>query len=85
MPRVLLRATKDLLTSNLREKLPRIQAPTLVVWGTYDGILPLAVGKEIAELVAGSRLVVMERVGHSPMWEDPVEFNRVTLEFLKAS
>ncbi|HET6408210.1 MAG TPA: alpha/beta hydrolase, partial [Chthoniobacteraceae bacterium] len=35
-PRVLFRATKDLLMSDLRAKLPLIQAPTLVIWGIYD-------------------------------------------------
>jgi pimeloyl-ACP methyl ester carboxylesterase len=82
-PRLLFRATKDLLMSDLRAKLPLIQAPTLVIWGIYDGILPLSVGENLMKLVRDRQLVVMERVGHCPMWEDPVEFNRVVSEFLQ--
>jgi 3-oxoadipate enol-lactonase len=83
-PRVLFRATKDLLMSDLRAKLPLIQAPTLVIWGIYDGILPLSVGENLVKFVRNSRLVVMERAGHCPMWEDPVEFNRLACEFLQS-
>lgn len=83
-PRLLFTAARDLVLSNLRPKLPRIQAETLVVWGRHDGILLPARAEEICALVPHSRLFVLSNAGHNPMWEQPAEFNAHVLEFLGA-
>ncbi len=81
-PRLLFTAARDLVTSDLRPKLPRIQAETLVVWGRHDGILPPVRATEICDLIPHSRLCVLPKAGHNPMWEQPEEFNAEVLEFL---
>lgn len=44
--------------------LPMIAAPTLVIHGAADPLLPVACGRDIADRVAGARLEVIEGMGH---------------------
>jgi pimeloyl-ACP methyl ester carboxylesterase len=53
-----------LATGDRREWLKRITAPTLVLHGRLDPLLPLAAGIETAQCIAGARLVVIEGMGH---------------------
>lgn len=41
-----------------------IKAPTLVIHGSADPLVPLAGGKDVAKLVHGARLEIMEGMGH---------------------
>lgn len=52
-------------------RLPGLRAPTLVVHGTLDQMLPVQNGRMIAGLVPGARLEVLEGVGHLFFWERP--------------
>jgi pimeloyl-ACP methyl ester carboxylesterase len=81
-PITLLRASWQLLSADLRDVLPQIAAPTLVVWGERDSLVPLALGRDLAARLPGARLVTFPGVGHNPMWDRPHEFNRVVLDFL---
>ncbi|MDX6623509.1 MAG: hypothetical protein QOE75_1441 [Solirubrobacterales bacterium] len=53
------------------QRLPGLAVPTLVVHGSVDRILPVVNGRLIASLVPGSRLEVLEDVGHMFWWERP--------------
>jgi len=46
------------------ERLGSISAPTLVVHGSEDRIVPLANGRLLAESIPGARLAVLEDAGH---------------------
>jgi len=52
-------------------RLPTLTVPTLVIHGTEDEMLPVQNGQLIASLIPGSRLEVMEGVGHLFFWERP--------------
>ncbi len=78
----LAQATRQLLRADWSDALPRIQAPTLVVWGEHDTLCPPAIGRLIVERIPDARLVTIPGCGHNPMWERPSEFDRVVLEFL---
>jgi pimeloyl-ACP methyl ester carboxylesterase len=52
-------------------RLESIEAPTLVVHGTEDRMLPVANGELIARLVPHARLELLEGVGHMFWWEQP--------------
>ena len=41
--------------------------PTLIVWGDQDGIIPLEHAYNAHEAIPGSRLMILEGVGHFPM------------------
>jgi len=65
-------------------KLAKIKIPTLVVWGREDGLTPLAGGKMMANEIAGSEIVILDRCGHVPQIECAVPFNAALLKFLNA-
>lgn len=52
-------------------RLGQIELPTLVIHGTVDQLLPVANGRQIAELIPGARLEVLEGVGHMFFVERP--------------
>jgi len=77
-----LACVKEWLT-DFREDLKRIDAPTLVVHGDADRILPLtATGQRTPEFVKGSRLVVVAGGPHGLNWTHAEEVNRELLAFL---
>jgi pimeloyl-ACP methyl ester carboxylesterase len=67
----------------IRDRLGEITAPTLVVWGTKDMLVPVRDAWEFGELITGSRVVVYEDTGHLSMLERPVAFNALVQEFLE--
>jgi pimeloyl-ACP methyl ester carboxylesterase len=75
-------ALQALYDYRIRDRLPEIACPTLVVWGANDPIVPLRHAFEYEELIPGSRAVVFRRTGHTPMLEQPQRFNAALLEFL---
>lgn len=66
----------------LRERLYRVTAPTLVVWGEDDRLLSVAHGEAYASGIAGAKLVTIPGTGHAPSLEKPEDTARVVLEFL---
>ena len=48
-----------------------IQAPTLVLWGEYDGVLARSQAEALVRDIKGARLVVLSDTGHLPLWECP--------------
>ena len=77
-----MRIGRELLKSNLEHKVPHIQAPTLIIWGEHDTIVPLALGQALHRQLTGSQFNLIHGVGHVPMWEKPKEFNQAALQFL---
>ncbi|MGH7859987.1 MAG: alpha/beta fold hydrolase, partial [Candidatus Binatia bacterium] len=61
--------TKDLLDGfePLEPKLRDLQVPALVVWGDQDRLLHVSGASVLESIMPGSRVVVMENVGHIPM------------------
>jgi len=60
----------------------RIVAPTLVLWGKEDRMLPPSEGIEFAAEIPGARFVALPDTGHVPQEETPEEFSRAVAEFL---
>jgi non-heme chloroperoxidase len=66
------RATfEGLLDDDSLEELGKIKAPTLIVWGNQDAILPRSDQEALAAAISGSRLLVYPGAGHAFYWEDP--------------
>jgi pimeloyl-ACP methyl ester carboxylesterase len=49
----------------------RISAPTLIVWGARDSLLPRADQEAMTAEIPGARLVIYQDVGHLPVIEAP--------------
>lgn len=60
-----------LLEDDLSPHLGDVAAPTLVVWGDRDTILPRSEQEVLAAGIRGARLLVYEGGGHAFYWEDP--------------
>lgn len=60
-----------ILGHDTSDRLGEIAAPTLIVHGTEDGVLPIENGRQIASRMPAARLEVLEGVGHMFWWEQP--------------
>jgi 3-oxoadipate enol-lactonase len=65
------------------DRLAQITAPTLVVHGDYDPLIPYPNGEYLAEHIKGARLSTYKGVGHLVMIESPERFNHEVIEFLE--
>jgi pimeloyl-ACP methyl ester carboxylesterase len=81
-PVTLWRAARDLLAEDVRGDLRNIQAPTLLVWGENDPLISPSVGDLLREEIPNSRLLLLQRAGHVPMFDQPKEFDAALLAFL---
>ncbi len=61
---------------NRKEKLAALNVPTLIIHGDDDPLVDLACGKDTAEAISGSKMIVMEGMGHdlpvlsNPYWSE---------------
>lgn len=60
-----------------------IKVPTLVLDGDHDEIIRQEHVKELARLIAGSKLVLLPNSSHFAMFQQPAAFNAAVLDFLK--
>ena len=70
--------------ADLREVLPRIEVPALLLYGELDQRSPLKVANALHERIASSQLVVIKGVGHSANVEAPEEFNACVRTFIRS-
>lgn len=55
----------------LRNSLPRLKAPALLIWGAKDQIFGPEDRRSLQEGLPGARVVLYPELGHDPFWEDP--------------
>lgn len=67
---------------DLTPELPAIRAPTLIVWGKRDHLVPLSVAERWQQALPNARLVLLD-CGHVPMLESPRELTAAVLAFLE--
>ena len=79
-----IRGQRANLTRQLLEGAAKIAAPTLIVWGQQDKIIPVEHAHIAERTIPHSRLQILDRCGHMPQLERPDEFNKLVLEFLAA-
>ena len=70
--------------ANLRDVLPTIDVPTLLLYGELDQRSPLHVAEAMQAAIPTSQLVVMPGVGHMSNLEAPERFNAAVAHFLSS-
>lgn len=65
--------------------LATIKAPTLILWGADDAVIPVEQGERLAAAIPGARLIVYERVGHVAHEEAPEKTAIDVTAFLTAT
>jgi pimeloyl-ACP methyl ester carboxylesterase len=63
--------------------LPRIKAPTLLVWGEKDAMIPFSNSADYMRLVPDITLAALPGLGHVPQEEDPARSLEPVVAFLK--
>jgi pimeloyl-ACP methyl ester carboxylesterase len=81
-PSGLLRGGLYAARADLRDEAGSIRAPTLLIWGERDALVPLALAAEWRRTIPSSSLVVLPGAGHIPMVEQPRTFAKLLHEFL---
>lgn len=76
------RALARASAANLRDVLPQIDVPTLLLYGENDARASLTVAVDLASTIAESTLVVLPKTGHLCNIESPAEFNIAVRSFL---
>jgi pimeloyl-ACP methyl ester carboxylesterase len=67
---------------NLNDRLGGIKAPTIVIWGRGDELLPVADGEAMAKQIPGAQKVIIDNCGHAPQIECPQPFQAALVKFL---
>ena len=65
--------------------LPRVNVPTLIVWGENDRIVPVSAGERISSAMPDARLEVIAGAGHMPHIEKPDEVIPLLMQHLGIS
>jgi pimeloyl-ACP methyl ester carboxylesterase len=81
-PATLWRAARQLLSYDVRADLASVRAPTLLLWGERDGLVPPSLGEAFRAMLPDARLQLLAGAGHNPMVERPDAFARAVLDFL---
>jgi pimeloyl-ACP methyl ester carboxylesterase len=67
----------------LAGRLDHITAPTLVLWGEADRLVPITLGRALAAGIPRAAFLSVPSAGHAVQEEAPDEVNRLLLRFLK--
>ena len=67
----------------LKNRLNRISAKTLMIWGANDGVAKPKYGRAYAKLISGSKFVTIPKAGHFPHIEQPDAFMKEVRGFLR--
>jgi pimeloyl-ACP methyl ester carboxylesterase len=79
----LLAMAKSAIRHNMKDELRKITMPVSLIWGRDDKITPPEVAVEFNEMLPNSELHWIDKCGHAPMMERPVEFNQYLKQFLE--
>lgn len=66
----------------LKKRIHRIKAPTLLVWGKNDRLIPAEYAQEFASRIPGSKLEMLDKTGHLLTGERPAEVAGAIERFL---
>lgn len=73
---------RNRMAEYLGDNIRLIHAPTLIVWGRQDSIVPLSKAERFHATIAGSQMAIIDECGHVSWGEKPSEFNKAVLDFL---
>lgn len=62
---------QGLLDSDLQKTLPKLTAPTLLIWGSKDPIMPEEERQTLRAALPQAQVRIFDGLGHNPFWEDP--------------
>ncbi|MDE5970359.1 MAG: alpha/beta hydrolase, partial [Muribaculaceae bacterium] len=72
------------VNEDLCHLMPKISAPTLLIWGENDTATPLSDAKKMERLIPDAGLVSFPGCGHYSFLDNPGQFAAVLNSFLKS-
>jgi pimeloyl-ACP methyl ester carboxylesterase len=66
----------------LKKRIHRVKAPTLVIWGAEDRLVPPVYAEEFARQITGAKIESVKGAGHAPHLEQPASTADLVHEFL---
>jgi len=73
----------SLVTADFSQVLPKVQAASLIIWGSDDPVAPLRTAKMLARNLPQAQLVVLPYAGHVPINTEPRKTARAMLDYLQ--
>lgn len=81
-PETLARQVSIMAEADLRDLLPEVKVPTLLIWGSDDARSPLSVASQFEQAIPDTTKVVIAGAGHLSHLERPGEFDQAVREFV---
>lgn len=75
----------DTMRDDFSGELNEITAPTLLVWGAQDSMVPRSDQEAQTAAIVGARLAVYESAGHAVHWEEPERFASDLVSFVETA
>jgi len=66
----------------LKRRIHRIKAPTLIVWGKSDRLVPPSYAEDLQSRIHDSQVAILSECAHMPMLEKPEDFVSLITPFL---
>jgi pimeloyl-ACP methyl ester carboxylesterase len=76
------RAVQGVLRRPMRARARQIGAPTLIVWGARDRLVPVTAARWLRKEIPNARLLIYSQSGHCPMVDQAERWNRDVEAFL---
>jgi pimeloyl-ACP methyl ester carboxylesterase len=76
---------QGVIDADLQTTLPKLTAPTLLIWGSKDPIMDEEVRQTLRAALPQAQVQVLPGLGHNPFWEDPRACARLINAFLSAA
>jgi pimeloyl-ACP methyl ester carboxylesterase len=68
----------------ITDRLKTINAPTLIIWGSKDPVIPIQHADGFVSAINDCRFFRMDDCGHTPYVQKPELFSKIALDFLKS-
>jgi pimeloyl-ACP methyl ester carboxylesterase len=82
-PLAMWRAADELLRTDHLAGLADVRAPTLLLWGRRDRIVPPEAARDLLRAIPGASLRLIPEAGHAPMLDAPATLTSELLTFLR--
>jgi pimeloyl-ACP methyl ester carboxylesterase len=73
---------QGLIDTDLQRTLPRLTAPTLLIWGSEDPIMQPEVRDTLRAALPQAEVRIFPGLGHNPFWEEPAQCAALINRFL---
>ncbi len=77
------RGAINIILTDVRPYVPKIRAPTLILWGRNDALDPVSHAYWLTCMIPDAQLYVIERCGHMPHLEKPMIYDFAVVRFLR--